>query len=172
MPYIFPLLQWQRNLILLFPWYKILCKTWKNTCEFHFYCWGHVYEWTEWCLVDYFHRKVTASTQIMVHSHCIVKCKKFSTCGRLLMALQAIFLWFKIFTLIFCDSKNIYINWNLDLPYQILTQLSINIFKEDLCSAVLLTMHIYSISRKNVHSVYILWNFLFKFPWFCQYQHK
>ena len=40
------------------------------------------------------------STQIIVQNHCITKCKQSTACGRLLLALQAIFLEFKIFTLI------------------------------------------------------------------------
>ena len=88
---IFPLLWYQRNLILLFLRYKTLCKTRKNTREFHFYYWDHVSKVNEWCLVDWF---------IMLRDYCIAKCKTFSACGGLLMALLAIFFsQFKIFTL-------------------------------------------------------------------------
>ena len=63
----------------------------------------------EWCLVDCFHPEFRVFTQIMVCDYCIAKCKMFSACGGLLMALWAILLQFKIFML----------NW---------TQLSLNIF--------------------------------------------
>ena len=39
---IFPLLQCQRNIILLFSQHKTFCKTQKSTCEFHLYCWDRV----------------------------------------------------------------------------------------------------------------------------------
>ena len=91
---IFPLSQWQRNLILLFLWCKILCKTWKKICEFHLYCWDHVWKVNECCLVDCFHYQFMVSTQIMVHNYCFSKCKRFAACGGLLMALCVIF--FKI----------------------------------------------------------------------------
>ena len=102
----------QRNLILLCSQYKTLGKTWKNTREFHLSCWDHVGTVNKWCLVDCFHCKLRVSTQIMVSDYCIVKCKKFSTCGRLLMALVPIFLRFKIFTLIWTVSHMwIYFVW-------------------------------------------------------------
>ena len=66
----------------------------------HLYCWDHVSKVNDLCLVDCFHREFRVSTQIMVHDYCIVKCKKFSACGRFLMALCAIFLCFKVFMLI------------------------------------------------------------------------
>ena len=78
---IFPLLRCQRN----------LKKTWKNTCAFHLYCSDHVRKVNEWCLVDCFHSRCRVLTQIMVHNYCIAKCKKFSACGKLLMALHTIF---------------------------------------------------------------------------------
>ena len=90
---IFPLSQCQRNVILLFLRYKTLCKTRKNTCEFHLYCWDHVCKVNKWCFVDCF------------VDFCIGKCKTFSTCGRLLMCLQVIF--FVI--------QNIYVNLNHSL---------------------------------------------------------
>ena len=92
---IFPLLRCQGNLILLFLRCKTLCKTWKNTCEFHLSCWNHVCKLNEWYLIDCFYREFRVSTRII-----IVKCRKFSASGRLLMALRAIFSRFKIFTLI------------------------------------------------------------------------
>ena len=50
----------------------------KHTNEFHLYCWNHVFKVNEWCLVDCFLHKFKVSNQIMVHSCCIAKCKKFS----------------------------------------------------------------------------------------------
>ena len=75
---IFPLSRCQRNLILLFSRYKTLCKTRKNTREFHLYCWDHVRKLNEWCSVDCFYREFRFFNQIMVRDYCIVKCKKFS----------------------------------------------------------------------------------------------
>ena len=46
------------------------------------YYWDHVSKVNEWCLVDWF---------IMLRDYCIAKCKTFSACGGLLMALLAIF---------------------------------------------------------------------------------
>ena len=63
----------------------------KNTCEYHLYCWNHVCKVNEWCLVDCFHCKLRVSTQTMVCNYCTAKFKKFSACGRLLMASWAIF---------------------------------------------------------------------------------
>ena len=93
----FSLSWFQRSLILLFLRSKTLCN---RACELHLYCWDHVSQVNEWCLVDCFHRKFRVSTQTMVCDYCIAKCKMFSACSVLLMALQAIFLWFKIFSLI------------------------------------------------------------------------
>ena len=62
-----------------------------------------------WCLVDCFHGEFGVSTQIKVSNYCISKCKMFSTCDGLLVALWAIFLRFKIFTSIrtlACKSNN------------------------------------------------------------------
>ena len=91
----FPLLQCQRNLILLFLRYKTLYRTHthtqKNIREFHLYCWDHVCKVNGWCLVDCFHCGFKVSIQLMVRDYCIAKCKKFSTCSRLVMALWAIF---------------------------------------------------------------------------------
>ena len=47
------------------------------------------------CLVECVHLEFRVSTQIMVCNYCIVKCKKFSTCGRLLMPFRPFF----------CDSN-------------------------------------------------------------------
>ena len=55
-----------------------MCKTLKNPCEFHLYCWDHVYKVNEWCLVDFFHREPSFSTQIMVRDYCIAKCIFFT----------------------------------------------------------------------------------------------
>lgn len=93
-------LQYQINPVLLFLWYITLCKTWKNTPEFHLHCWDHVCKVNELCLVEHFHRKFRISTQIMVHEYCIRKCKKCSVYYRLLITLQAIFL----------VIQNVYIN--------------------------------------------------------------
>ena len=68
-----------------------LCKTRKNTCEFHLYCWDHVCKVNEWCLLHCFHHKFMVSTKIKVHDYCSTKCKKFSTCGRFWMARLKIF---------------------------------------------------------------------------------
>ena len=94
----FPLLQCQKNLILLFLRYKTLYRTHthththtQNIREFHLYCWDHVCKVNGWCLVDCFHCGFKVSIQIMVRDYCIAKCKKFSTCSRLVMALWAIF---------------------------------------------------------------------------------
>ena len=63
----FPLPRCQTNFILLFLRYNTLCKTRKNTREFHLHCWDDVCKVNEWCLVDCFHCEVRVSTQIMVH---------------------------------------------------------------------------------------------------------
>ena len=63
----------------------------KNIREFHLYCWDHVCKVNGWCLVDCFHCGFKVSIQLMVRDYCIAKCKKFSTCSRLVMALWAIF---------------------------------------------------------------------------------
>ena len=63
----------------------------KNIREFHSYCWDHVCKVNGWCLVDCFHCGFKVSIQLMVRDYCIAKCKKFSTCSRLVMALWAIF---------------------------------------------------------------------------------
>ena len=67
---------------------KTLCKTLKNTREFHLYCWDHVCKVNELCLVDFFHGEFRISTQIMVRDYCVAKCKK------------SFFPQFKIFTLV------------------------------------------------------------------------
>ena len=106
---IFRLSWYERNLIVLFLWYKTLCKTQKKTLEFHLYCRDYVYKANRWCLVDCFHGEFGVSTQIKVSNYCISKCKMFSTCDGLLVALWAIFLRFKIFTSIrtlACKSNN------------------------------------------------------------------
>ena len=72
---IFPLLWCQRNLILLFLWYKILCKTHKKHTWIPFILLGQVFKLNEWCLVDCFDHKLRVSTQIMVN-YCNAKCKK------------------------------------------------------------------------------------------------
>ena len=59
-----------------------LCAKHEKTCEFHSYCWDHVCQVNEWCLVECFHHKFRVSTQIMVHNYCITKYKMFSTCDR------------------------------------------------------------------------------------------
>ena len=78
----------------------------KNTREFHLYCWDHVCKVNEWSLVDCFHREFKVSTQIMVRDYCIAKCKRFSACDELLMALRAI-----LFAI-----QNIYVNSNPAYP--------------------------------------------------------
>ena len=78
-----------------------LCTKHGKTCEFHLYCWDHVCNVIEWCLVDCFHCEFGVSTQIMLHDYCNMKCKTFPACDRLLMALWSnFFSLFKIFTLI------------------------------------------------------------------------
>ena len=47
----------KENLILLFSQYKTLCKTRKNTREFHLYCWDHSCKVKELCLIDCFHHE-------------------------------------------------------------------------------------------------------------------
>ena len=89
MRFISPLSRYQINLILLNSLYKILCKTRKNALEFHLYCWDHVRKVNEWCLVDCFCCEFRVFTQVMVRDYCIAKCKKFSACSRLLVALWA-----------------------------------------------------------------------------------
>ena len=84
----------------IFTKQNFLQNTKKNTCELNLYCWDHVCEVNEWCLIDCFHRKFTAPNQIMVHDYCIAKCKKLSAYGGYLMAPRDIFSQFKIFTLI------------------------------------------------------------------------
>ena len=97
---IFPLSRCQRNLMLLFSRYKTLSKT-KSTREFHVYCWYHICKVNECCLVECFHREFRISTQdLYLNDYCIARCKKFSACEGLLLALWAIFLRFKMFTLI------------------------------------------------------------------------
>ena len=96
---IFSLLQFQRNLILLFLWYKTLCKTKKQMNSLYIIprsCLLGKWMIFSWLLPS----RIRVSTQIMVHNYCTAKNRKFSTSGRLLMALQAIFLWLKIFALI------------------------------------------------------------------------
>ena len=61
------------------------CKTWKSTCEFHLYCWDHVFKVNEWCFVDCFHHKFRIFYQMMVHNYFLAKCKQFSAYHRLLM---------------------------------------------------------------------------------------
>ena len=70
--------------------------------KFHLYCWDHVCKVNEWCLIDCFHREFGISTQIMVRDYSITKCKKFSACGAISMALWAI---------VFAIQKN-YVNSN------------------------------------------------------------
>ena len=65
---IFPLSQCQRNFMLLFSQYKTLCKTQKNTREFHLYCDDHVCKINEWCLFGCFHHKFRVSTQFIMYS--------------------------------------------------------------------------------------------------------
>ena len=79
-----------RNLILLFSRYKTLCKTQKNICEFHLYSWDHVCKVNKRFSVYCFHHEFKVSTQ-MVHDYCIAEWKKFSACGRHLVALMGIF---------------------------------------------------------------------------------
>ena len=95
----FPLSCFQRNLIAPFSRYRTLCETRKNTCEFLLYCWDHVLKVNEWCFGDYFHREFSVSSQIMVCDYYIAKCKTFSACGELLIA-------------IFFAIQNIYVNLN------------------------------------------------------------
>ena len=54
------------------------CAKHEKTREFHLYCWDHVCEVNEWCLVDCFHCEFRVSTQMMVRDYCIAKCKNFS----------------------------------------------------------------------------------------------
>ena len=79
-----------------------LCAKREKTCETHLYCWDYVCKVNKWCLVDCFHREFRVSIQIMARDSCIAKCQIFSVCGRLLMALQAIFFFI----------QNIYVNLN------------------------------------------------------------
>ena len=53
-----------------------LCKTRKNTREFHLSSWDHVCKINEWCLADCFHRELRVSIQIMICDYCIAKCNK------------------------------------------------------------------------------------------------
>ena len=76
-----------------------MLNTKKTTRKYHLYCWDHVFKENEWCLVD----KLRVSTQIMVCNCCLTKCRKFSACGRLSMAL-----WANFFVI-----QNVYINVNL-----------------------------------------------------------
>ena len=92
----------KENLILLFSQYKTLCKTWKNTLEYHLYCWCLVCKVNWWCLIDCFHRQFRISTQIMVFDHC----------KGLLMTFWANFLWFKIFTLISISRMFVFIKYS------------------------------------------------------------
>ena len=71
---------------------QIFVQNTEKTCEFNLYCWDHVCKVNEWCLVDCFHHEFRVSTQIKVPDYCIMKCKKFSAGGSLLMVLWAIFL--------------------------------------------------------------------------------
>ena len=86
-----------------------LCGKHQKTCEFHLYYLDHVCKVNEWCSVDCFYHKFRVSTQIMVHDGCITKCKGFSTCCRLLMALQAIF--FAIQS-IYVNSNPVTLSWD------------------------------------------------------------
>ena len=54
------------------------CAKHTKTCEFHIFCWDHFYKLNEWYLVDCFHPEYRVSSQIMVCSYCIAKCKNFS----------------------------------------------------------------------------------------------
>ena len=78
-----------------------MLNTKKTTRKYHLYCWDHVFKENEWCLVDY--HKLRVLTQIMVCNCCLTKCRKFSACGRLSMAL-----WANFFVI-----QNVYINVNL-----------------------------------------------------------
>ena len=82
--------------------YTKLCAKLEKTCETHLYCWDYVCKVNKWCLVDCFHREFRVSIQIMARDSCIAKCQTFSVCGRLLMALQAIFFFI----------QNSYVNLN------------------------------------------------------------
>ena len=82
--------------------YTKLCAKHEKTCETHLYCWDYVCKVNKWCLVDCFHREFRVSIQIMARDSCIAKCQTFSVCGRLLMALQAIFFFI----------QNSYVNLN------------------------------------------------------------
>ena len=82
--------------------YTKLCAKLEKTCETHLYCWDYVCKVNKWCLVDCFHREFRVSIQIMARDWCIAKCQTFSVCGRLLMALQAIFFFI----------QNSYVNLN------------------------------------------------------------
>ena len=82
--------------------YTKLCAKLEKTCETHLYCWDYVCKVNKWCLVDCFHREFRVAIQIMARDCCIAKCQTFSVCGRLLMALQAIFFFI----------QNIYVNLN------------------------------------------------------------
>ena len=70
---------------------RTLCTRHEKTRESHLYYWDHACKVNEWCFVDSFHHEFSVSTQIMVRDYCLAKCKRFSTCDGLLMALQAIF---------------------------------------------------------------------------------
>ena len=67
---IFLLSQCQGNFVLLFVLHKRLCKTWKNTCEFHLYCWDLVCKVNE-CLIYCFRCKLRVYTEIIVCDHCM-----------------------------------------------------------------------------------------------------
>ena len=97
------------NLILLFWWYKTLCKTLINTHEFHLYCWNHVCKLNKQRLVDCFHQKFRCYTQITVHNYCIAICKEFPHYQKPLMALWTNFLWLKIQK----PSKFKFSNWSV-----------------------------------------------------------
>ena len=91
-----------KEIILLSSRYKTLCKTRKNTREFHLYCCDHVCKVNEWYSVHCFHREFRVSTRIIVRDYCIAKCKKFPVCGFYFPSVPSghFFSWFKIFTLI------------------------------------------------------------------------
>ena len=98
---ILPLSQSQRNLISLFSQHRTLCKTRKNTREFHLHSWHHVFKINEWFLVNCFHREFRISTQIMVHDYCIAKLQKFLDLRRVFNSpLRHFFSRFKTFSLI------------------------------------------------------------------------
>ena len=97
------------NLILLFWWYKTLCKTLINTHEFHLYCWNHVCKLNKRRLVDCFHHKFRVYTQIIVCNYCIAICKEFPPYQKPLMALWTNFLWLKIQK----PSKFKFSNWSV-----------------------------------------------------------